>query len=189
MLSALHTITTQRRTVLGAIGAIVLTVGIGPGMGSAHAAGHKAATPKDGDLPLPAHYQRWPRFVQHINKTNQVRDIYINCIGASSIKGEPLANGSKFVMEIYSAKKDAAGEPVKDDNGNLVKGDLAKIFVMGKDEGWGADAPESLNNGNWIYSAYNGDGSKAKVQYNACRACHLPLADDDYVFHYNRYFR
>ena len=166
-----------------------MTAGISMGMGSAHAAAHKEATPKDGDLPLPAFYQRWPRFVQHINKAEHVRYIYVNCIGASSIKGEPMENGSQFVMEIYNAKKDAAGQPVKDADGNLVKGDLAKIFVMGKDEGWGADAPTGLATGDWIYSAYNADGSKAKVNYNACRACHLPLADDDYVFHYNQYFR
>lgn len=191
MLSAIHPSAARRRTALGILGAVSLTIGMGLITGCAQAAAHAQATPKDGELALPAHYQRWPRFIQHINKTEHVRNIYVNCIGASSIKGEPMANGSKFVMEIYNAKKDAGGQPIKDADGNLVKGDLSKIFVMGKDEGWGAGSgvSEDLLTGDWIYSAYNGDGSKAQVQYNTCRGCHVPLKDDDFVFHYDQYFR
>ena len=186
----------RRYTLLGIIGTIALTVSMTMGMDGAQAAGHaQEATPKDGELPLPAHYRRWPRFMQHMNKTEtgHVRDLYINCIGASSIKGEPMANGSQFVSELYDAKRDTDGRLIKDADGNLIKGDLVHIFMMAKDEGWGAGAgvPESLATGDWIYTAFNPeDGSRlTDLNYNDCRSCHLPLKDDDYIFHYDQYFR
>ncbi len=85
-------------------------------------------------------------------------------------------------MEIY--KGDAAND------GKLEKGELAKIFVMGKNPGWGAAvSPAELRTGDWIYSAYKADGQTPSGDDIAqCRACHLPLAKQDFVHRYDEYF-
>jgi hypothetical protein len=44
--------------------------------------------------------------------------------------GEKFANGTLMVMELYAAKANA--------DGRLVKDKLIKVFIMGKNAGWGA---------------------------------------------------
>ena len=64
----------------------------------------------------------------------------------------------------------------------LVKGDLLRVFVMGKGAGWGQAVPESLRNGNWVYASYLADARrKGPEDLTTCRACHLPLANKDFV--------
>ena len=132
------------------------------------------STPKDGELAFPSDYKSYPTFIQGIQKPNAVRDLYINQIGAKAGQGEPFANGSVLVMEIYNAKKDGDGSFVKDRDGHLVKNGLAKVFVMQKGAGWGNNAPQSLKNGDWIYSAFNSNGDRLNVEY--CQVPKLPYA-------------
>jgi hemoglobin len=145
--------------------------------------------PKDGELSLPAGYQQWPSFMASIEKLKgkQIRNIYINKKGKETKNGEAFPNGTQFVMELFKAQQDANGNLIKN-NGKLVKGNLSKIFVMKKGTNWGKNIPKELNNGDWIYSAFNADGSKADVNYQACRGCHLPKSDKDYIFHYDQFF-
>ena len=147
------------------------------------------STPKDGELAFPADYKSYPTFLHSIQKPNAVRDLYINQIGAKAHRGESFPNGSVLVMEIHHAKKDADGSFVKGSDGHLVKNGLAKVFVMQKGAGWGNKAPESLKNGDWIYSAFNSNGDRLNVEYGKCRSCHMPLGDSkDYVHRYDEYF-
>lgn len=98
-------------------------------------------------------------------------------------------NGSILVMEIYNAKKNAEGTFEKSADGNLVKADLAKVFVMQKGAGWGKGAPENLKNGDWIYSAFKPNGERLDVDYTACSGCHLPLGESkDNAHRYDEYF-
>lgn len=145
------------------------------------AGGMFGPAPKDGELSMPAGYRGWPVFLAGIEKaTGHVRDIYINPTGASATKGQAFPNGTVSVMEIYKAKNE---------NGRFIKGDLDKVFVMAKGAGWGASVPEGQKNGDWIYAAFDGaTGAPAKVDYATCRGCHTPLADKDYIFHYDKYF-
>jgi hemoglobin len=145
--------------------------------------------PKDGDLAMPADYAGWPVFAADIDKekNKQVRDIYINTRGVSIQKGEMFPPGTQFVMALHNAEQNADGSLAMA-GGKLVKGSLGKIFIMEKGAGWGASAPVGKQNGDWIYAVYNADGSKAEVDYNACRDCHMPHGATDYVFHYDQYF-
>ena len=145
------------------------------------------ATPADGELDFPSGYTSWPVFLQGIQKpdTKQIRDIYLNATAQGVSEGSAMPDGSVLVMEIYGARTDDAGEPILDDAGSLQKGALSKIFVMAKNPGWGGNA--QVPNGAWVYGAFEPNADLAQVDYNACRACHLPLTDQDFVHRLDEY--
>ncbi len=161
------------------------TTGIALTLAAAVTAG---SAPKDGELPLPD-YKGWPKFLADIQRPDvkQVREIYINPIGAKAQHGQPFPDGTLFVMELYEAKADG-DKLVTGADGKLVKGNLAKVFVMGKDKGWGADVPDNLKNGAWVFSAYGPDSKALAEDFTKCRACHAPLAQKDFVHRYDEYF-
>jgi hemoglobin len=91
---------------------------------------------KDGVLMLPADYRFWPKFLSAVQRPDatQVREIYVNPKGARATQSQPFSNGTVFAMDLYKAQAAAEGLAAGPD-GKLVKGELAKVFVMGKDEG------------------------------------------------------
>jgi hemoglobin len=146
----------------------------------------------DKTLPVPEGYKAWPRYLPDVDRPDvkQVRAIYINSVGYAAVAGQPFPQGTVSVMELYAARENADGTLATDATGRLVRGNLIKVFVMGKGEGWGADltVPE-LRNGNWVYAAYLPDlKSAAPDDTNSCRACHLPLAAKDFVPRYDEFF-
>ncbi|MEO8991583.1 MAG: cytochrome P460 family protein [Nitrosospira sp.] len=147
----------------------------------------------DGELPVPADYKSWPKFLSDVQRADvkQVREIYINPIGHSAKMGDEFPNGTISVMEIYKVREAADGTPLKGADGKFVKGELSKIGVMGKGAGWGESVtPPELRNGDWVYSMYMADAkTKAPDDTATCRACHLPLTDKDYIFRYDEYFQ
>jgi hypothetical protein len=96
--------------------------------------------------------------------------------------GAPLPGGALLTMEIYAVRTDDRGEPLRDGNGRLVRGDLTAVFVMEKRAGWGAEYPDDLRNGEWEYARFGADGRPGAADTRACLACHKPRADQDYVF-------
>lgn len=149
---------------------------------------HSGSSPKDGGLSFPSSYDTYPTFLKAVQKPKHVRELFVNPTGAKTKKGEMFPNGSVLVMEIYNAKKDADGNAVKRPDGKNAKDNLAKVYVMEKGAGWGKNAPEGLQNGDWIFTAFSPDGKPIKVDYTKCRACHLPLTDKDFVHRYDEYF-
>ncbi|MEW6543451.1 MAG: cytochrome P460 family protein [Nitrospirota bacterium] len=149
----------------------------------------RAVLPRDGELALPAGYTTWPKFLSEVQRPDakQVREIYINPVGARTEAGRPFPDGTIMVMELYRAK--AEGEALaKGPDGKLAKGDLVKVFVMGKGEGWGQDVPANLRNGTWLYAAYGPDAKPLREDFTKCRACHAPLVQKDFVHRYDQYF-
>lgn len=155
---------------------------------------HSTSTGKvarDGSTKTPVNYQSWPKFVSTIDKSSgHVREIYINKTGYKTQRGQAFPAGTVSVMEIYNAKKNTSGAVIKDSNGKLIKGALAKIFIMEKGTGWGKQQPSGVTvTGDWIYSAYKPDGvTPATSGFSKCRGCHIPLADKDYVARYDEHF-
>ncbi|MBL8520663.1 MAG: cytochrome P460 family protein [Betaproteobacteria bacterium] len=152
-----------------------------------------APAPKlnDGELALPGDYKSWKAQRLNVQRADvkQVRDVYLNDIGAKAPKGGKFGNGTVAVMELYAAKAGADGALEKGADGNLVKGNLLKVFVMGKGEGWGADATNVPKNGDWVYGAYLADGKKAPDPIAPCRTCHLNNIGEakDYVASYTHF--
>jgi hypothetical protein len=148
---------------------------------------------KDGDVALPADYKSWPIYLSEVQRPDakQVREIFINQIGAKATAGSAFPDGTVSVMELYKAKEGPDGALMKNAEGKLVKGDLLKVYVMAKGKGWGETAPAGLKNGDWVYSNYMPDGKTVSPDPAvSCRACHLPLGESkDYVHRYDEYFQ
>ena len=146
----------------------------------------------DGSTATPSDYKNWPKFVGTVDKvaTPQIRELYINQAGMMSKRGEDFPSGTISIMELYEAQKMPDGKPRMDKQGGLIKGKLSKIFIMEKGEGWGSQQPAgTIDNGDWIYSAYLADGkTPATKDFADCRSCHLPLADKDYIARYDEHF-
>ncbi len=149
-----------------------------------------AAKPlEDGQAPLPANYKSWPKFLTSVQRPDvkQVRDIYINPTGYQARAGQAFAPGTTFVMENFSVKLDAAGNPVMTD-GRLVNADLVRVFVMAKGPGYGSQVPPELKTGDWVFASFDATGNKTADNLVACRPCHVPLASKDFVARYDEYF-
>lgn len=147
--------------------------------------------PKDGELAVPADYKSWPKFLSAVQRPDakQVREIYMNPAAAQATAAGGFANGTVFVMENYAAMETTDGKLAAGPDGKLIKADLLRVFVMGKGAGWGQSVPEGLRNGNWVYASYLADGrSKGPEDPATCRACHLPVANKDFVHRYDEHF-
>ncbi len=93
-----------------------------------------------------------------------------------------LPYGSVLVAEIYAARKDADGNVVTSELGRRIKGRMAAIAVMEKQPGWGEGRPAGLRTGDWDFAVFSPAGERLDKDLNACRACHAPLGDRDFVF-------
>lgn len=176
----------QRNRLVLALGALTVALaGCAPMTAQA-----PVAALKDGELPVPANYRGWSKFLSAVQRPDakQVRELYMNPVAAGGTQAAGFPNGTVFVMENYAAAANADGTLQQGPDGKLVKGALLRVFVMGKNAGWGESAPEGLKNGDWIYAAYLANGEKAPEPTQTCRACHLPLVNKDFVHRYDEFF-
>jgi plastocyanin len=109
-------------------------------------------------------------------QNRQIRKVYGNST-AASVTPDTTFNfpyGSVILFESYTVQEDARGEPVLDINGRFIPVNLTTIFVMRKEQGFGADYKE-LRNGEWEYVAYRPDGTYSTGPQNtgSCALCHL----------------
>ena len=96
--------------------------------------------------------------------------------------GLPIPDGTVLTLAAYAAKLDAEGKPLKDANGRFTKDKLVAVNVMQKKAAWGAEIPEAVRNGDWIYQSFTPDGKvNDKANLTACYQCHLPYSKDDYL--------
>ncbi len=115
--------------------------------------------------------------------TKQYREQYVMPAAIEAVhKGQPIPSGTVITMVEYKAQLDAEGNPVKDANGHLVKGELNGYAVMEKRTGWGAEYPDNIRNGEWEYQSFTADKKvNDKANLNACFQCHKPHAGQDFV--------
>jgi plastocyanin len=139
------------------------------------------------------------------NNNRQIRVIWANDAAQSVDAGQPwnFPYGSELIFESWTPQLDGDGNPVLDDDGRFIPTTLTTVFVMKKQQGFGAEYGP-VRNGEWEYISYNPDGSFATAPSGtgACALCHLtgssqpmtvglpPInAANDYVFRANQMFR
>jgi plastocyanin len=115
--------------------------------------------------------------------TKQYREFYASAEAVAAARaGQPIPYGTVITLAAYAAKLDAGGAPIKDANGRFVKDRLVAVNSMQKGQGYGADIPAAVRNGDWIYQSFTPDGKvNDKANLTSCYQCHLPFAKDDYL--------
>ena len=96
-----------------------------------------------------------------------------------------LPYGSIIVAEVYKAKKDDEGNVITSSLGRRIRGEMALIAVMQREEGWGESHAPGLRNGNWEFAAFTPAGAIADKDLDACRACHAPLTETNHLFSFD----
>jgi hypothetical protein len=152
--------------------------------------GSPAALAGPEDVKFPEGYQDKFTHYSTVNRADerkQVVKIFANDTALASAKdGAPLDSGAVLVMEVYKAKLDADGNPVVGSDGFFEPGELAGIAVMEAREGWGAEYPEEIRNGDWQYAFFDAkEHALVERDYQPCFACHKPLDASDYVFSFD----
>ena len=145
--------------------------------------------PAEGDqISFPASYKETFTNYLSLDRTqnpDQIIRLFANDIAMQGPGADgKLPYGSVLVAEIYKAKKDADGNVMTSQLGRRIRDGLALIAIMERGEGWGANHPDGLRNGNWEFAAFKPDGSAADKDLNACRACHAPLTATNHLFSY-----
>jgi hypothetical protein len=118
----------------------------------------------------------------------QYRELYVTPEAIAALKaGKAIPSGTVITLVQYKALLTAAGDPQKDANGRFIKGPLIGYAVMEKRDGWGAEYPDDVRNGEWEYQAFKADKSvNDKANLKACFTCHKPLDKQDFVFSFDK---
>lgn len=114
-----------------------------------------------------------------------VRFFYVNRDAFQAAQpGAALPYGTVLVMEDHKARLGADQVPILDAEGALIPTDeVSNVFVMEKREGWGADYPDAVRNGEWEYAWFASDGQRrADKTMDRCFECHKARADADFTF-------
>lgn len=114
-----------------------------------------------------------------------VRFFYVNRDAFQAAQpGAPLPYGTVLVMEDHEARLGADQAPIRDAEGALIPTDeVSNVFVMEKREGWGADYPDAVRNGEWEYAWFASDGQRRTDKtMDRCFECHKAQADSDFTF-------
>lgn len=121
--------------------------------------------------------------LDRVQNDDQIIRLFVNDVALKAAsEGQELPNGSVIVGEVYKAKKDKDGKVVVSSLGRRVRDKLAAVAVMEKGEGWGAQFPDDLRNGDWDFAIFAPDGKRLNKDLNACRSCHAPLTDTQHLF-------
>lgn len=141
----------------------------------------------DGSRPLfPSSYKT--KFVKYhtidFADKKQVRHYWADPASAAAAKdGKPMPSGSTFLVEVFTAKLDAGGNPVTGADGHFVDDSLSLYTAMQKITGAGTQVPKILSNDNWRYAVFDTNKRhKAGTNEAKCLACHKPESAKDFVF-------
>jgi len=115
--------------------------------------------------------------------TKQVRYYWANEAAVEAAKaGKPLPDGSYLLAEVFAAKVDGSGNPVKGADGFFEADKPLLYTAMQTGASWGKDIPEMLRNGNWNYAVFTLDKKHRPINQAECLACHKPLDKVSYTF-------
>ncbi|WP_210396135.1 cytochrome P460 family protein [Motiliproteus sediminis] len=103
---------------------------------------------------------------------------------AGKQKDGKLPYGSVVVGELYSVKLGADGTAKVSDLGQRIPDQLAAIVVMERGKGFDQGYPDALTTGDWEFAVFSPAGERLDKDITACRTCHHPLSDKEFLFSY-----
>ena len=134
---------------------------------------------------FPSEYASWERYaVVSRFDSKQYRELYTQPDVVAAVRsGKPIPRNTVIAMAIHAAEIDAAGNLVRNPDGSLRKGKLSGVTVMEKREGFGAEYPPALRNGEWEYASFLPDGKRNPQvsDTKSCFQCHKPHEGQDFV--------
>jgi len=137
-------------------------------------------------VPFPADYKTayTNYFTGDRQNGKQIISLYANDI---AVKGAQetgkIPYGSIIVGELVPAITDADDEPVESALGHLISsGKTAAIVLMTRIEGNDDRYADDLKVGDWEFEVYSPDGVNLAKDTTACRECHHPLDDTEFMF-------
>jgi len=118
----------------------------------------------------------------------QYREYYVTAAAIEALrKGDPAPSGTTITMVQYRAQLDVHGNPLKDDSGRFIKGELFGFAVKEKRTGWGAEYPPEVRNGEWEFQTFTADKKpNGKINLAACFQCHQSQANKDFLFTFDK---
>jgi hypothetical protein len=115
----------------------------------------------------------------------QVIRIFANETAVAGARADgKLPYGSVVVGELYSVKLDADGKPIRSVLGRRIIDELAAVVVMARGQQFDAEYTDELKVGDWEFAVFSPSGERLEKDVTACRQCHHPLADKEFVFSY-----
>lgn len=136
---------------------------------------------RTGAMTLPVDYQE--TFVHYMTvdrSDNTVRKLYIHPEALDLFQRDGvLPDGTQLIIEAFHAQVDDAGDPVQDENGRLIPGEMfSNIHMSEKRSTWTrADLATAGTDVDWNFAAFKADGSVApEDNRNDCFTCHDAFA-------------
>lgn len=152
------------------------------------AATENASAFNDVVLQLPANYKAQGPYMisDRLGQEDQVIVLYANATARFGAKGNgKLPDDSIIVGEIYTAKQDGEGAIIESQVGRRIPGELKTIVMMERRAGWDDQYPDELKVGNWEFEVFSPSGENLGKDTTACRECHHPLTDTEFLFSYD----
>jgi hypothetical protein len=147
-----------------------------------------ASAAEDVVLELPAGYKTsFDNYLtaDRLNQEDQVIVLYANSIARTGARSDgKLPFGSVLVGEIYKAKTDVDGTIVESQLGRRIPSELSAIVMMERRDGWDDQYPDELKVGDWEFEVFSPTGDNLGKDTTACRECHHPLTDSEFVWSY-----
>ena len=129
-------------------------------------------------ISFPQGYRTWFHHHSTVNMTGHQPDgniglqhVYANAAAVKGLKAGKFSDGATFVVERFKY--------TEADNHSLTQGDRKVVAVMVR------DAKRYAETGGWGFQAFKGgdpDQKAVKDGGKACFTCHLPLADNNFLF-------
>jgi len=160
----------------------VAALGVSMFAAAAVADGHDIA------LVLPADYKSTYEnyFTGDRQNGKQVISLWANEVAVKGARGDgKLPVGSVLIGELTPAVTDADGEPLESALGHLISsGEVKTIVLMERIAGNEARYDDGFSVGDWEFEVFSAAGENLGKDTTACRECHDPYAETEYLFSY-----